>query len=223
MAMTEIFSQVPLFAQLPAEGLEELAEHLRRRRFGRGDAIFYQGDPGTSLCIVAEGRVKLSLISSQGREIIIDLVRSGEVFGEMALLDGEPRSADAVAVEPTILMLLDRQDFIDCLLKRPQLAVDLLGILSRRLRRDASLLQDAAFLDVPARLARTILRLAEPPRDGGEPMTPRLNQTDLAGLTGTTRETLNKWLGVFQDEGLVRLDRGRIAVLQAQQLKQRIV
>jgi CRP/FNR family transcriptional regulator len=103
-----------------------------------------------------------------------------------------------------------------------QLAVDLLAVLSRRLRRDAQLLQDAAFQDVPARLARTILRLAKPPREGGEPTTPRLTQTDLAGLVGTTRETLNKWLGIYQDQGLIRLDKGHVVVLQAEGLRRRM-
>ncbi|HEY0583340.1 MAG TPA: helix-turn-helix domain-containing protein, partial [Chloroflexota bacterium] len=88
---------------------------------------------------------------------------------------------------------------------------------------DAELLQDGAFLDVPARLARTVLRLAEVPSTGGPAMTPRLNQSDLAGLTGTTRETLNKWLGVFQEQGLIQWDKGRITVLEPQRLRQRIV
>ena len=163
MIETELLSNVPLFAHLPADALTEFAQRSRRRRYGRGDAIFYQGDPGMSLCLVLAGRVKLSLASTEGRELIIDLVGSGEVFGEMALLDGEPRSADAVAVEPSELLLLDRPEFVDCLVKRPQLAIELLSILHRRIRRDTMLLQDAAFLDVPARLARTILRLAEAP------------------------------------------------------------
>lgn len=222
MIGTAMLSNVPLFARLPAEALDEFAQHLRRRRYGRGDTVFYQGDPGLSLCIVETGRVKLSLTSAEGREIIIDLVGSGGVFGELALLDDEPRSADCVAIEPSELLLLDRPEFVDCLLKRPQLAIDLLAILSRRVRRDTMLLQDAAFLDVPARLARTILRLADAPTGGGTATTPRLSQTDLAGLSGTTRETLNKFLGIFQDEGLVRLEKGRIVVLDKHGLQNRI-
>ena len=117
-----------------------------------GGTLFLQGDPGLSLCIVKNGRVKLSLTSAEGREIIIDLVGSGGVFGELALLDDEPRSADCVAIEPSELLLLDGPEFVDCLLKRPQLAIDLLAIAgSHRVRRDTMLLQDAAFLDVPAR------------------------------------------------------------------------
>jgi CRP/FNR family cyclic AMP-dependent transcriptional regulator len=218
-----MLSQVPLFAQLPADVVGQLGTHLRRRRYGKGDTVFYQGDPGLSLCIVQQGRVKLALTTPEGREIIIDLLGPGDVFGELALLDGEPRSADAVATEASELMLLERDEFIRFLMERPGVAVQLLGILSRRLRRDAQLLQDAAFLDVPARLARTILRLAEAPPAGGQAVTPRLNQTDLAGLTGTTRETLNKWLGFFQQQGFIRLEKGRISVLEPRRLRERIV
>jgi CRP-like cAMP-binding protein len=125
--------------------------------------------------------------------------------------------------EASELLLLERDEFIRFLLERPPVAVQLLGILSRRLRRDTELLQDAAFLDVPARLARTILRLAEEPSTGGPAVTPRLNQSDLAGLSGTTRETLNKWLGYFQDQGLIRWEKGRISVLEPRRLRQRIV
>lgn len=214
---------VPLFSQLPPEALAELDERaVRVRRYGQWDTVFYAGDPGLSLCIVRSGRIKLSRSSAEGREIVIDLFGPGEVFGELALFDGEPRSADAVAIEPSELILLDRDEFIRFLLERAPVAVQLLTILAKRLRRDAQLLEDAAFQDVPGRLARTILRFAVRPSDGGTPITPRLNQTDLAGLVGTTRETLNKWLGFFQDQGLIELDKRRIRVLDVVRLRQRI-
>jgi CRP-like cAMP-binding protein len=222
MAESAMLGRVPLFAKLPTEALVELGKRLRRRRHDKGDTIFYQGDPGLSLCIIENGHVKLALTSPEGRELIIELLGQGDVFGELALLDGEPRSANAVATEATDLLLLERDEFIRFLLERPAVAVELLGILSRRLRRDAELMQDSAFLDVPARLARTILRLAEETA-GGPPVTPRLNQRDLAGLTGTTRETLNKWLGFFQEQGLIGLHKGRISVLEQGRLRQRIV
>jgi CRP/FNR family transcriptional regulator, cyclic AMP receptor protein len=111
------------------------------------------------------------------------------------------------------------EEFVRFLLGRPELAVELLGVLSRRLRRDAQLIQDAAFQDVPARLAWTLLRLASPESGEVPTVTPRLTQTDLAGLVGTTRETLNKWLGSYQDEGWIRLEKGRITILQAEALR----
>src|SRR5688572_12790697 len=106
MGERSALSQVPLFAQLPPEALEELSPRLRRRRYDKGATVFYEGDPGMSLCIVQSGRVKLALTSTEGRELIIDLLGPGDVFGEMALLDGEPRSADAVATETSELLML---------------------------------------------------------------------------------------------------------------------
>ena len=214
-------ASVPLFAELPTEHLERLVQGVRRRRYARGETIFATGDPGTSLCLIASGRVKLSFTSSEGREVILDLLAEGDVFGELALLDGEPRSADAVAVEPTELLLLGRDEFLRTLDDCPKIAITLLSVLSRRLKRDAELLQDAAFLDVPARLARAILRLAKPGADGVA-RTPRLRQSDLAGVAGTTRETLNKWLGFYENQGLIRREQGRIAVLRPEALRRRI-
>ena len=216
-----VLKGVPLFAPLSATDLEHLAERLRRRKYGRGATIFATGDPGTSLCLIAAGRVKLALTSVEGREAILDLLGPGDVFGELALLDGDPRSADAVAVDPTELLLLARDDFLRFLDERPKVAVAMLSVLSRRLRRDAELLQDAAFLDVPARLARAILRLAEAEPDGVT-RTPKLVQSDLAGMAGTTRETLNKWLGLYEDQGLIRREEGRLAVLRPDELRRRI-
>jgi CRP/FNR family transcriptional regulator, cyclic AMP receptor protein len=218
---SSVLEQVPIFAEFDAEALRRLVGELRPRRYRKGETIFVTGDPGTSLCIVENGRVKLTLTSSEGREVILDLLGPGETFGELALLDGEPRSADAVAVEPTTLLLLHRDTFLSFLRERPDVAINLLGVLSRRLRRDAQLVQDAAFLDVPARLARTILRLATED-EGGVLRTPRLTQSDLAAAAGTTRETLNKWLGFYIEQGLIKWDDGRATVVDADRLRRRI-
>src|SRR5215207_3648382 len=136
-----MLAQVPLFAPLPPDALDELSARLRRRPYNRGEAVFREGDPGTSLYIVQSGHVKLSLTSAEGREIIIDLLGPGDVFGELALLDGEPRSADAVATESSELLHLERDEFKRFVLQRPSLALELLAILSRRVRRDTQLLQ----------------------------------------------------------------------------------
>jgi CRP/FNR family transcriptional regulator, cyclic AMP receptor protein len=216
-----VLSHVSLFADLDEDHLRQVAEQLRPRRYRRGETVFVTGDPGTSLCMVSTGRVKLALTSTEGREVILDVLGPGEVFGELALLDGEPRSADAVAVERTELLLLQRDEFIRFLRARPEVAINLLGVLSRRIRRDTQLVQDAAFLDVPARLARTILRLAERGEDGLL-RTPRLTQSDLAAVAGTTRETLNKWLGFFADQGLIQWRDSRVEVLDADRLRRRI-
>jgi CRP/FNR family cyclic AMP-dependent transcriptional regulator len=220
MVDAAMLRSVPLFANLADDDLDLLAGDLRRRRYARGQIIFAAGDPGDNLYLVESGTVKLAFTSAEGREVILDLMGPTDFFGDMALLDGESRSADAIALEPSVLCLLGRDQFLRFLEHRPRAAIVLLAFLSGRLRRDARLLQDAAFLDVPARLARTILRLAKRGADGVT-RTPRLTQTDLAGITGTTRETLNKWLGFYEDEGLIRRERGSIAVVDADRLARR--
>jgi CRP/FNR family transcriptional regulator, cyclic AMP receptor protein len=216
-----LLRSVPLFASLAVQDLEQLVGDLRRRRYARGQIVVAAGDPGDNLYLIESGRVKLAFTSPEGREVILDVMGPTDFFGELALLDGEPRSADAIAMEASVLCLLGRNEFLNFLEQRPHVAIMLLGVLSQRLRRDARLLQDAAFLDVPARLARTILRLAEPGADGVA-RTPRLTQTDLAGIAGTTRETLNKWLGFYEDEGLIRREGGIIAVVDAERLGRRV-
>jgi CRP/FNR family cyclic AMP-dependent transcriptional regulator len=215
-------ANVPLLQRLAPYDIEQLAHQLRRRQYARGEVIFLTGDPGINLCIIESGRVKLTLTSQDlGREVALDHLGPGDVFGELALLDGEPRSADAIAVEPTRLLLLSRDDFRTFLTNHPAAALDLLADMSRRLRRDAQVIQDAAFLDVPARLARVALRLAEPAGDGML-RTPPMSQADLASLVLTTRATLNKFLGIMTDQGLLRWDGGRLVVLDKERLERRI-
>jgi CRP/FNR family transcriptional regulator, cyclic AMP receptor protein len=220
----DLLAKVGLFAYLSADDLRDLARHLRARTFARNQFVFMEGDPGNGLWIVQSGRVKLSLSSSAGRELILDLLEPGDVFGELALLDGRSRSADAVAVERSELVVLSRLDF-DCFVRnRPDVAFCLFRILATRLRRDASLLQDATFLEVPGRIARALLKLTQQQQSRSEeaPVTPRLSQTDMAAVAGTTRETLNKWLGIYEDNHIIRRDRGRITILNPDALREQI-
>jgi CRP-like cAMP-binding protein len=156
LSAAAVLGRVPLFAGLSADELAGLATGLRARQYARGEVVFLAGDPGSSLCIVESGRVRLGFSSPDGRERSLALLGPGDFFGELALLDGRPRSADAVATEPSRLLLLPRESFLQSLRSHPELAITLLGVLSERLRRDAQLLQDAAFLDVPGRLAGTL-------------------------------------------------------------------
>ena len=131
-------TRVPLLRNLASRDVEQLVSLLRRRQYARGEVIFLTGDPGVNLCIIESGQVKLTLTSQDlGREVALDHLGRGDVFGDLALLDGEPRSADAIAVEPTRLLLLSRDDFRAFLTSHPAAAIDLLADMSRRLRRDA--------------------------------------------------------------------------------------
>jgi CRP-like cAMP-binding protein len=215
-------AQVPLFGELTPAELRALTVALRTRQCARGEVVFLEGDPGDSLYVIEEGRVKIALSSPQGKEVVLTMLGPRDFFGDLALLDGEPRSADAIAVEPSRLLLLRRDDFSRFLGEHPEAAKRLLALLSRRLRRNAALIQDAAFLDIPGRLARTIARLAdEDGRADGSSVVigSRLTQTDLAGLIGATRESVNKWLRTFEREGLLRTERGRLIVRDLERLR----
>jgi CRP/FNR family transcriptional regulator, cyclic AMP receptor protein len=221
----EALARVPLFAGLPAAELERLGACVRPRQYARGEVIFLEGDVGNGLCVIASGRVKIALTGSDGREIVLNVYGPGEFFGEFALLDGEPRSADALALEPCQLSWLRREDFLEFLDAHPGAAATLLGVLSRRLRHTTRVVKDAAFRDVPARLARAILELAEhggrPAPDGVVVVDAPLTQGELAALVGASRETVNKCLRAYQRRGLLDYDRDTITVLRPDELRLR--
>ena len=156
----EALAKVPLFTGLPPNELARLGALVRPRRYRRGEVIFLEGDSGTSLCVIALGQVKIVLSGADGREVVLNVYGPGDFFGEFALLDGEPRSADAIAQEGCLLYWLTREDFLAFLEAHPRAASTLLAVLSRRLRHTTRVVQDATFRDVPARLARVVLDLA---------------------------------------------------------------
>lgn len=206
---------VSLFAEVSEADLAALAAGLRRRKYARSQIIFTQGDPGTNLCLIEEGRVRISVASDDGKELVLGMLGPGDFFGELALLDGEPRSADAIAHEATTLLLLARDDFLRFLESRAHVSAVLLAAMSRKLRATTQQAQDVAFLDVPSRLARALLGVA----GAGEPPVCRVTQGELAGLVGATRESVNKWLGQFERRGLLSRRRGAITLLDRAALR----
>jgi CRP-like cAMP-binding protein len=218
-----ILKQVSLFTALPGDDLAALAGNLQRRRYARGQVIFRQGDPGVSLYLIEAGAVKIAVSTHRGKGLVLRILGARDFFGELSLLDGEPRSADAIAHEDCRLLLLQREDFLRFVEDRPGVAKDLLASVSRRLRYTTQQVQDAAFLDVPARLARVILELAQPGAAGQPPgVAAGPTQAELAEMIGATRESVNKWLGVYQRQGLIRRERRALLVLRPDELKKRI-
>ena len=215
-----ILSGIPLFAGLPAEELATLGGALRRRACRAGEVIFRQDDPGTSLYVIESGVVKIQRTSPDGRQVILAILWAGDFFGELALLDGEPRSADAVAKDDCALLVLDRGDFLRFIERYPLAATRLLAALSRRLRRTDQLVQDAAFLDVSARLARVFLTLTEGTASDAKPAA--LTQSELAAMVGATRESVNRWLRDFQRRGLVEYQGGAVRVLERDELRKQV-
>jgi CRP-like cAMP-binding protein len=223
LSETEILAKVPVFSGLPEEERERLGRLLRSRRYARGEVIFLEGDQGTALCLIAEGRIRIQLTGTDGREVVINVYGPGEIFGEMALLDGEPRSADAIAQDASRVFWLQREDFAAFLDNHPRAAMTMLASLSRRLRHTTRVVQDATFRDVPARLARVLLDLARngQPVAQGIRIESRLTQGELAAMVGASRETVNRALRGFEQRGLIGWEASRIIILKPDQLRAR--
>src|SRR5215471_367082 len=226
-AEPELLARVGLFADLSTAELVGLASLMRPRPYAKDEVIYLKGDPGTAFYVIASGRVKIALTSPDGKELILRRLGPGEFHGELALLDDEPRSADAIATDSSVLLVLQRDAFRQFLADHPAVATKLLATVSSYLRRNAELIQDATFLDVPARLARILLELAG--GDGGDDLPPpgavipdRMKQAELASLVGATRESINKWLGSFERQGLISIEKGQITLLKPGALRQRI-
>lgn len=222
MPYESLLAQIPMFEHLAQEDLTHLSGLLQQRRYSKGEVIFHQGDVGTALFIVRRGEVAIRLSSSEGKEVILALLGRGDAFGELALLDGEPRSTDAVARDETHLLSLHQEDFRRFLGERPQVAMGLLAVLSRMVRRVTQLVHDSAFLDARARLARVLLDLArsqgQPSSEGGV-VIPKLTQAELANLCGVTRESANKWLRFYTREGLLTSENGQITIVDLERLR----
>lgn len=221
----ELLSKTPLFAVLQEEDLEELAGATRTRTYERGDIICHKDDPGYTLYVIISGAVKISISSSEGDEIILAILTPGQFFGEMALFDEQPRSADAEAIQATEVLTVQREDLLRLLEKRPRMAItQLLKLLAQRLRATDELLQDAAFLDIPSRLAKRLLDLASTHGEktpNGIRINLRLTQQDLASMIGARRENVNRALAYYQSRGWLSKEGGHFTILNEPQLRQR--
>ncbi len=208
---TDSLRNVPLFAGLDDDALAALAGRLRRRRLPAGTPVVYKGDPSGALHIIASGRVKVHQATLRGDEVILSILGPGDCFGEMSLLDGEPRSADISTLEAAELLLLDGDALRETLAAHPAVAWTLLQILSKRVRDGNAEREMLMTRDVPGRVAGCLLRLAEtsgrPQPDGSVRLDLRLTQSDLAALIGATRERVSRALSAFRASGLIAWDK----------------
>ena len=211
--------------RFPAMSPAELATILAiaaDRVVPRGTVIFQKGDPGSSLMAVLKGCVRISTVSPDGKELTLNTIRAGEVFGEIALLDGKPRSADATATEETHLLVLERKRFLPVLRGNEDLLLRLLGTLCERLRRTSLALEEMALFDLPSRLARVLVKLGQDygtPGPEGVRIDVRLSQRDLSTLVAASRESVNKQLRHWRDDGVVSIDRGYLVLHRVRELE----
>lgn len=211
--MALLLAANPFFGGLGQEAIEAIAVLCVPRRLEREEALFLKGDPGDALYAVRRGQVRIGTGSASGRRLTLNLLGSGDVFGEVALLDGRPRTADAVAVEPTDLYMVHRRDFIDLLAKQPPVAVRIIEFLCERIRWMSAQMEERALMPLHARLAHRLVALGE---DFGSEI--HVSQEELAVFVGATRESVNRQLQTWRREGLIELSRNRILLLQPARL-----
>jgi CRP-like cAMP-binding protein len=200
-----------LFKELDPKILDRLAAHAKTKSVPRGATIFVKGDAGTCLFAVVSGTVQVTAASSEGKSAVFNQIGAGEIVGEIALLDGQPRTADAMAFTDCRLMIIERRDFLPLLHDFPDVAIKLLELLCSRLRRTSEQVEDLMFLDLKGRLTKALLRLAKDSEDG-KGIT--ISQTDLSQMIGMSREMINKQLQAWARDGLIEVERRRIVVLR---------
>ena len=214
----------PLLRHLRPEDLRRLAATAQLIRHPRHATIFQKGDPGTSMMAIIRGRVKICTFSNDGRELVLNIIDQGGMFGEIALLDGRPRTADAVALEETELFVIERAQFLPFLSSSPEALARLLTVLCQRLRLTSETLEDALLREAPSRLARGLLRLADTfgrATPSGTRLTIKLSQQQIGSLIGASRESINKHLGEWTRAGHLGTEDGCL-ILRDRALLQRI-
>jgi CRP/FNR family cyclic AMP-dependent transcriptional regulator len=200
---------VPIFQNLSVDEANNLSRRLVMRQFSPGQIIFHHGDPGGLLYIITEGKVKVTHTTVDGQEAMLAIFGAGDFFGELALLDDSPRSATVESLEETQTLTLHREDFIQFISDNPGFALHVLHTLAQHIRRLNNQISDIFFLDLPARLARQLLHLADQhgtETDDGTQIQISLTQTDLAEMTGATRVSINKALGRFRRADWVKVN-----------------
>jgi CRP/FNR family cyclic AMP-dependent transcriptional regulator len=217
--------RVSFFAELDAANLQQISQAMRKRTFRAGEAIFHRDDPGQVLYVIKEGRVRIRLTSVEGQEVALAVFGPGDSFGEMAILDSQPRSADAIAIDKVEVFTLQRKDFVDVVRAHPEIAVSVMKTLSQRIRQANQMVEDLIFLDVYGRVAKKLLDLSREygvETDDGIKIDLRITQQELASMVGASRESVNKVMGYFTDKSYISTDKHKVTILRIAELQKRI-
>jgi CRP-like cAMP-binding protein len=223
---TELLGSLSIFSCLDSEELDAVASQLQRRTFAKNEIIYHHDDLPGSLYILVTGRVKIRLISqTDNRQVTFAWVAPGTFFGTISLLDEGHRSSDCVAVEPCQILAMSHDYFWSYLRSHPAAMEALIETMAQRSRRMIRHFYDLAFLDVPGRLAKLLLQLAAEQSNGQLRFPATINnlsQRELASLVGTTRESVNKWIKYFANQGCIEFSKGSVTILRASDLQERI-
>ena len=210
----------PVFCDLDSEAFEQLSRYAKHTMLKRGATIFSKGDPGNSLYAVITGTVKISISSPDGRNAILNLIGAGELFGEMAVLDGQDRSADATANTNCEIYVIDRRDFLPFVRSQPALSMKFIELLCARIRWTSDQVEQVILQDLPGRVASALLGLTEKRKLEPESRTIAITQQEISEMVGMTRESINKQLRAWAARNWVRLEHGAIVVLDAASLRE---
>jgi CRP/FNR family transcriptional regulator, cyclic AMP receptor protein len=218
--LSSVLRQHPIFRDLDPDAVEQLCRYAKHMSLKRGATIFSKGDPGNSLFAVINGTVKISISSPDGRNAILNLFNAGDLFGEMAVLDGQERSADAIANTNCEIFVIDRREFLPFLRSQPELAIRIIELLCARLRWTSDQVEQVILQDLPGRLASALLGLTEKRKLEPQSRTIAITQQEISEMVGMTRESINKQLRVWASRNWVRLEHGAIVVLDTASLRE---
>jgi CRP/FNR family transcriptional regulator len=217
MEIAKLVANIPLFEDLPDEQHRDLASIALVKSFSRGQTIFSEGDPGTGFYVVVSGRVKIYKLSADGKEQILHIFGGGEPFGEVPVFEGRRFPAHAVALDETRCLFFSRSAFIDLISRNPSLSLNMLAVLSRRLRRFTVLVDDLSLKEVPGRLAAHLLYLSDR-NEGADDLELDVPKGQLAGMLGTIPETLSRILTKMVKQGMIESDGPRIRIVDREEL-----
>ena len=208
----EVLTRIPLFREMTRLELDTITAHATVQNHRRGSVILRKGDPATGMIVLLQGRVRVSILSEEGRELTLRILGPGEVLGEISLLDGQERSADVTALAPCVLLQVERTHFMSMLRGSTDLCLRLMSSLCERIRRTSLYLEEVVMLDLPQRLWQHLRRMAAEhgvPAKGGTGMW----QGDIAALVGASREAVNRQLKTWESEGLIATQGGHLLIV----------
>jgi CRP/FNR family cyclic AMP-dependent transcriptional regulator len=224
--LVSFFQDVPLLENIEKKELINIANAVVIRDFEKGKTVFYEDDKGTSLYIIISGSVKITIYSDDGREHVIGYLKEKDFFGELSLIDGQPRSTSIIALDKLKVITLSRDNFLSLLKSNPEIISKIITSLCKKIRQTDSHISDLAFLTAPGRVARQLLRMAEDTGivDGNSiRIEHNLTRQEMANISNTTRETLTRIVMSFQDDGIISNDKNIIIIHDKLALKERVI